>query len=270
MRPAVTALAARARVISFSLAGEPGSDRPFDDSEGFECFLAQIDAALDRAHVAAAMICGVSFGGFLALRYAATRPERTRALVLISTPGPRWSPSASTRRCMAHPRLRFPQFCVGAGRRAWRELSDTFPSWRDRLGAALRYGSLILAAPAAPSRMSRRACLVLGTNFEQDCARVHAPTLVVTGEPGMDRVVPTDTTLEYLRLIKGARVARLDATGHLGVITRPERFADAVAGFATAHAGENIGSSAPTAAASSGRRDLLRGTRRLRQGYGEP
>lgn len=250
MRPAVEALATRARVISFSLAGEPGSDRRFDAAEGFDGFLAQIDAALDRAHLAAAMICGVSFGGFIALRYAAARPERTRALVLVSTPGPRWNPSASARRCLTHPRLLFPQFCVAAGCRVWKELCGTFPEWRPRIRAAIRYGGLILAAPAAPSRMSRRAWLALRTNFEEDCGRVDVPTLIVTGEPGMDQVVPTDTTREYARLIRGASVAKLEATGHLGMITRPERFAEVMADFAVAHARENRRSKAPAAAAS--------------------
>jgi pimeloyl-ACP methyl ester carboxylesterase len=243
MRPAVHALATRARVISFSLPGEPGSDRPFGGSACFDCFPAQIDAALDRAHVAGAVMCGVSFGGLIALRYAATRPDRTRALVLVSTPGPHWKPSRAARRCMTHPRLRFPEFCVGAGRRAWRELRGTFPNWRQRVQAVIRYAGLILAAPAAPSRMSQRARLALGTNFEEDCARVDAPTLIVTGEPGMDHVVPTGTTLEYGRLIRGAHVVRLDGTGHLGLITRPDRFAEVIADFASAH------SEAPAAAA---------------------
>ena len=236
MRPAVHALATRARVISFSLPGEPDSDRPFGGSAGFDGFLPQVDAALDRAHIATAVICGVSFGGLIALRYAATRAERTRALVLVSTPGPRWSPSPYARRCMTHPWLRFPEFCLGAGRRAWEELRGTFPKWTERVPAAMRYASLIVASPAVPSRMSRRAWLALGTNFDDDCAQVGAPTLILTGEPGMDQVVPIDTTLEYARLIKRTRIARLDGTGHLGVITRPERFAEIIADFAVEHA----------------------------------
>lgn len=236
MRPAVKALATRARVISFSLPGEPGSDRPFDDSQRFDGFVSQVEAALDRARVEAAVICGVSFGGFVALRYAARRPERTQALVLVSAPGPRWNPSASARRSIAHPRLRFPLFCLGAGRRAWEELCLTFPDRKQRIRAAAGYAGLVLGAPTAPSRMGRRARLALGVNFEEDCERVSAPTLIMTGEPAMDRVVPTDTTLEYVRLIKGARVARLESTGHLGVMTKPDRFAELIADFVATHA----------------------------------
>ena len=77
MRPAVEALSASFRVITFSLQGA--------DLDG----LAQQAAdALDRAQVDRATICGVSFGGLVALRFAAHRPARCAALVLASTPRP--------------------------------------------------------------------------------------------------------------------------------------------------------------------------------------
>jgi 3-oxoadipate enol-lactonase len=235
MRPVVPALAKRMRVITFSLAGEPGSNVRFDESRGFDGFIAQIDAALERTGVSAATICGVSFGGLIALRYAAVRPERTRALVLVSTPAPDWSPSSPLRRSMKHPRVLFPLFVLGAGRRVWQELSRTFPDWKQRVSAAARYAVIVLGAPGGPTRMSRRGLMALETNFLDDCARVKAPTLIVTGEPGMDHVVPPATTLQYARLIQGGQVALLEATGHLGIITRPERFAELIANFTLAH-----------------------------------
>lgn len=235
MRPAVDQMSARTRVISFSLAGEPGSDRAFDDTSGFNCYTAQVDAALERANIASATICGVSFGGLIALHYAATRPDRVRALILVSTPGPTWTPPAQTRRYMRHPRLMFPLFCVGAYRRMSHELAGTFPVRRQRLGAAVRYGRLVLGAPGSPSRMSRRASQTIGSGFTQDCVRIAAPTLVVTGDANLDGVVPVATSLEYARLIKGAQVARLTGTGHLGIVTQPERFAELIVGFARSH-----------------------------------
>lgn len=231
MRPAVTALAARARVISFSLLGEPGSGADFNPSEGFDSLVAQIDVALDRAGLAAATMCGVSFGGLVAMRYAATRPGRTRALVLVSTPGPQWMSSTQLRRSISHPWLLFPQFFVGAGYRAWQELSETFANKRERIRMAGRYAGLIVAAPTTPARMSQRAASALGLDFTADCARIAAPTLIVIGDPAMDRVVPPATTLEYARLIREACTARLEATGHLGIITKPRQFADLVADF---------------------------------------
>jgi len=69
-----------------------------------------------------------------------------------------------------------------------------------------------------------------------DCRRVAAPTLVVTGEAGLDRVVPVESTATYLQFIAGARSFVLERTGHFGTITRPELFADIVYEFVLAGA----------------------------------
>jgi len=54
---------------------------------------------------------------------------------------------------------------------------------------------------------------------------VTAPTLVITGEPGLDRVVNVASTLELLGLIPHARHTVLRGTGHVGIITKPREFA---------------------------------------------
>jgi pimeloyl-ACP methyl ester carboxylesterase len=68
-----------------------------------------------------------------------------------------------------------------------------------------------------------------------DCARVTAPTLVVTGERALDHVVPVDGSVGYVPLIRGARAVVLERTGHLGSITRPADFAAIVRDFADLH-----------------------------------
>jgi pimeloyl-ACP methyl ester carboxylesterase len=57
------------------------------------------------------------------------------------------------------------------------------------------------------------------------------PTLLVTGDSSLDRVVPVERTREYLRIWPHARHAVIPRTGHLGLITRPEEFAAVVGPF---------------------------------------
>jgi pimeloyl-ACP methyl ester carboxylesterase len=64
-----------------------------------------------------------------------------------------------------------------------------------------------------------------------DLSRVTAPTLVVTGEPQLDFVVPVWMTREYVQLCPQASTAMIEATGHLGLVTRPAEFAAIVGGF---------------------------------------
>jgi pimeloyl-ACP methyl ester carboxylesterase len=79
--------------------------------------------------------------------------------------------------------------------------------------------------------MAARARLISSDDVRPDCARIAAPTLVITGERHLDHVVPVDGSSEYLRLIPNARAAVLERTGHLGSITRPEAFAEIVRAF---------------------------------------
>ena len=65
-----------------------------------------------KAGLTDAAICGVSFGGLVALHFAARRPERTRALVLVSTPSPDWTPGARVQWYLRAPRLLAPVFAA--------------------------------------------------------------------------------------------------------------------------------------------------------------
>ncbi len=168
MRPALRALATRCRTISYSVRG-----RTFDE------LTAEVDGVLDRAGAPSAAVCGVSFGGMIAVRYAASHPQRIR-------------------------------FCAGHMLR-------------------------IAAAPIVPARMAARITLRDEVDLRADCARVTAPTLVVSGEPDLDRVVPVGSTRQYVGLIRGATYVMMDRTGHLGLLTQPQRFARIVGEFVNAH-----------------------------------
>jgi pimeloyl-ACP methyl ester carboxylesterase len=79
--------------------------------------------------------------------------------------------------------------------------------------------------------MAERARSISTLDLADDCARIAAPTLVVTGEPGLDHVVPREGASAYIQTISGARGAVIERTGHLGVITRPDAFASLVRAF---------------------------------------
>jgi pimeloyl-ACP methyl ester carboxylesterase len=229
MRPAVKALAVHWRVLARSLPGEPGEPRWAGES--FDELVGHIDRLLDDAKVSSAVICGISFGGLVALRYAATRPERVRALILVSTPGPRWSPAPHQARYLRLPVLSLPLFLAGAVQRVWRELRATMPDRRARLNFCGTWGLQVMAAPGIPWRMASRGRLAAAESFEADCARIAVPTLVIAGERALDKVVPPESTMEYVRTIAGAEFRLFERTGHLGTASAPDRFASLVSTF---------------------------------------
>jgi len=237
MRPAVDALAARCRVLSSSLAGDPGSGQAVDAALGFDSFVAQIDEVRERAGLERLALCGISFGGLIAVRYAAMRPDHVTALVLVSTPGPRWRPDARVLRYVRHPLAMAPVFAAGAPFRLGPEIVAAAGGRLAAVGVAARHTARVLAAPMSPTRMSQRVRLAGHVDFVAACAKVRAPTLVVTGEPALDRVVRAEGTREYASLIAGARAVTFERTGHIGLVTRPERFAEIVGSFVEEAAG---------------------------------
>jgi pimeloyl-ACP methyl ester carboxylesterase len=222
MRPTVDALSAHFRVLTFSLR---------DDARSLDDYAAQAIDLLDRNGTDRAVICGVSFGGLVAVRVAATHPRRTRALVLASTPAPGWTLPPRHRLYARLPWIFGPLFLVESPFRLRAEIAAAFPDRRER--SAFRRLAIKTARGAriSLSRMASRALLMAETDVRSDCSRVTAPTLVVTGERDLDRVVPVAGSSEYTRLIAGARAAVIERTGHVGTITRPQVFAEIVRDF---------------------------------------
>jgi pimeloyl-ACP methyl ester carboxylesterase len=236
MRRAVDALAPFCRVLTFSL-DEVDASRRFNRDKGLDGYVDHIQRMLDAQDIDRAVICGVSFGGVVALRFAARRPERTSALILVSTPGLRWSLARRQRLFTRFPWLTAPLFFVGMPRRLREEIVRAIPDSRERAALRWEQARTLGRAPVSPRRMAARARLIATADAASECARVVVPTLIVTGEPALDRIVSVSGsdgaggTLGYARLIPGARVVQLDRTGHLGSITRPREFAAAIGKF---------------------------------------
>jgi pimeloyl-ACP methyl ester carboxylesterase len=228
--PAIDALARSFRVITFSLCGELRSPR-IDHARGIDNFADQIAEALDSRGIERAVVCGVSFGGVAALRFAAERPERTAALVLVSTPGPGWRLKKRHQLYARYPWLFAPVFLAETPRRLRREIARAIPGHGARLRFAWWQLQTIVRAPVMLGRMAKRAELIATVDFAREASRVSAPTLVVSGDPALDHVVAADTTWAYATLIPTARGVTLERTGHLGCVTRPDRFAAIVREF---------------------------------------
>jgi len=190
----------------------------------------QIDRVLEEAGVESADFCGVSYGGLIALRYAALRPERVRRLVLASALPPDYEVDERYNFYRRAPLLLLPVFALASAQRASPELRAALPTFRARLRMvpqALR----VMTAPVSPAHMKRRMELIRTVDFVEDARHVRAPALAITGEPGLDRTVPVQLTRRYLECLPGTEHVVLDRTGHMGTVTRPMEFASLVSSF---------------------------------------
>jgi 3-oxoadipate enol-lactonase len=230
-RPTVEALARHFRVLTFSLGDEPAAEFAFDPTRGFDGYADQVLSVLDVTATPKAVVCGVSFGGLVALRFAARHPDRVSAVVLASTPGPGWHLRPRHDLYARWPRLFGPLFVAEVPFRARPELLAALPDAAERRAFSSAILRTLLKAPLSLRRMARRAQLIGGYDAASDAERISAPTLVVTGEASLDHVVDVDGSSRYEQLIPGSKRVVLSRTGHQGTLTRPDLFVDEVSKF---------------------------------------
>ncbi len=231
MRPAVTALAKHNRVLSFSLCDERTSPFPCDPAKAFENYISQVEMALDRARIDRAVIAGVSYGGLIATEFAARNPDRVSGLVLANALHASWQPNSAA---TALPGFADPvgadvpcrRGCTRAGGAA-RRPADALP-----IGCALPWsrarGSCWRRARPRKWRGASRGRGRIDLRMRNG---VQTPTLILTGEPDLDKVVPVDVTRRYLNDFAGAEHVVLERTGHNGLVTRPDAFAGVLERF---------------------------------------
>src|ERR1044072_9241347 len=159
MRRTVDALSKDFDVLTYSLAG-----RTIED------YTAQVSRTLEEHRLDRAVICGVSFGALVALRFAAVLPERTRAPVMASPPGPGWNLRPRHRMYTRLPWIFGPLFLAETPFRLRAEMSVALPDWRDRWEFNQRALRTFISAPVSPAAMAARARLIEGLDTCADCA----------------------------------------------------------------------------------------------------
>jgi len=223
-------LATFARVITFDKRGNGMSDRATEVAS-LEVRMDDARAVMDAAGSERAAIMGVSEGGPLSILFAATYPERTRALIVygsFATAVARddWPAgidpmitntldTASLSATWGQDGAALPLFAPSVG---------SIPEWR-ALWAKLERNS---ATPGA-------VVAVMKANLEMDVRPVlptiRVPSLVLHKRG--DRVCPLDAGRRIAAAIPGARFVELDGDDHFYTIGDPEETIQQIGAFLT-------------------------------------
>ena len=229
-------LATFSRVILFDKAGVGLSD-PVPQVRTLDERAAEIEAVMDAAGFGTATLLGVSEGGPAAMLFAASRPDRTRALILTGAaayvPAQGWE---DLDRDPAELRAR-----------SIRDVGEDYTPSIEQIIGFQHFGRAVLSAwgsgealkcllPSVRSvrqlGMLERMCAspgmaraTLEAAFQIDARPVlpaiSAPTLVIhaTRDPG----VPVQAGHYLADHIRGARMVELEGTDHAPWFTDPER-----------------------------------------------
>jgi class 3 adenylate cyclase len=200
-------LAQSFRLILFDKRGTGLSDHG-PHFAALETRMEDLRAVLDAVGSSSTVVLGAQEGSGMAAMYAATYPERTRALVLFH-PAPDFAPAETAQAELADLRERW----------GTREFSDELlrtgnPSLYEReedrelFANELRIG----ASPAVAYALNRA---FLETDLSAVLPAVRSPTLVLYRSGG--QFEEEEKSLEYAGHIPGARAMRVSGTDYLGI-----------------------------------------------------
>jgi pimeloyl-ACP methyl ester carboxylesterase len=245
-------LARFCRVVVFDKAGVGLSD-PVPHVRTVDERAAEIEAVLDAVGFDRAVLFGMSDGGFATIVFAATRPERTRALILTdSYPFSGFIGGWDDVECdpaqvWARARKTFPELgedympsveqiaCLQEIARAvrWRwgsgaTFSVTAPSVSGRFQAMLAMFERMCASPGM-ARASLEA--VFRIDVRAILPTITVPTLVIHARG--DLVVPVQAGRYCADHIPGARYLEVDSADHLPWFSDPDRILTEIEEFLT-------------------------------------
>jgi pimeloyl-ACP methyl ester carboxylesterase/DNA-binding NarL/FixJ family response regulator len=224
----LTELASMSRLIVFDKRGTGLSDR-VTDLPTMEERMDDVRAVMDAAGSERAALMGVSEGGAMCALFAATFPERTDALIIVSGYGRRsWAPD-------------YPWGITPDAHRAW--LDEISSGWGGPVGLAARAPSAAdderfrtwwatylrrSASPAAAVALTRMNELV---DVRVVLPTIRVPTLVI--HRSGDQAISVEAGRYLARQIRGAQLVELPGSDHLPFVGDQDAILDSVEEFLT-------------------------------------
>jgi len=193
--------------LAFDLPGFGASPEPPEafDSMAYAALIAEAMAALDRPQV----LLGHSFGGRLAVRLAASRPELVSGVVLTGVPLLRRTSGIST---------------------AWRFRAARWGHRHGLVSAArmdkLRYQYGSQDYRRASEVMRATLVRVVNESYEQDLRRIMCPVELVWGSD--DTAAPLEVARLACGLLHDARLEVIQNGGHMTPLSAPDALGESV------------------------------------------
>jgi pimeloyl-ACP methyl ester carboxylesterase len=224
-------LASFSRLILFDKRGTGLSDRvPVDDLPTLETRMDDMRAVMDVVGAERAAVLGHSEGGSMCALFAATYPERTRALVMVgSSARTRWAPDyplgATDGEIEDLQRLILDHWGDEAIRALLQQLAPSIADDEELVQAHTR-AALRAASPAAAAALTRMSAMI---DIRRLLPAIRVPTLVLYRA---DEILGEAS--RYLgERIAGARVVELPGRDHMPWLGDQEAVLDEIEEFLT-------------------------------------
>lgn len=206
------------RVITYDQRGH-GKSGVGDGHYLFEFFTDDLFGLLDHLRISKAILCGLSMGGYTALRAVERSPDRIQGLILCDT---RSEPDSDEAKLKRAANLRTIQ------KEGIPAFAETFlkaifapSSFTDKPTVVDQIRRTILANPPAGVKGTLIA-IATRTDTTPSLSKIQAPTLILVGD--QDTVTPPAAAALMHGQISGSTMAIIPHAGHISNLENPDIF----------------------------------------------
>ena len=221
----VAALSDAFRTVAYDLRGL-GEASVADGQYTLELYVDDLVALLDTLEVGPAVVCGLSMGGYIALRLAEREPEKLRGLVLCDTRSRADDDQGKLSRARTIQEIKekglapfadgFPELVLAEG-----TLRDR-PELADRVRAMITSASPLGVCGAQLAMAAR-------TDTTGALEGIRVPVLFLVGAE--DALTPPETARFMANRVRDAVVEVIPGAAHLSNLENPGAFGAALRGF---------------------------------------
>ena len=226
--PQIAVLRSRYRCIAWDHRGQGRSAGDHRHHIGIELVWQDAAALLDKLATGSVHFCGLSMGGFVAMRMGARRPDLVRSLMLLETS----ADPEPTENLMRYRLLTSVTRMIGGRLVAGRV-------------APIMFGRSIVADPSRRTQLAGYLDQMLArrdiwravngvidrAGIYEELARISAPALVIVGDEDV-ATVPAKAA-RIAGAIRGARLVHIARAGHSSPVEEPAAVTAAMEAFLT-------------------------------------
>ena len=191
-----------------------------------EQFADDVAGLMDSLGIDAAILCGLSMGGYAAFAFLRKYPQRVSGLILADTrPGADNAEAQANRENVA--RLAESQ---GTSAIADLQMPRLISDYTRQHSPAVERRIQQMIASATPQGIAAASRgMALRADSTDLLGNITYPTLVLVGEH--DVLIPPQVVQEYATKIPGAQFVVIPQAGHLSNLEQPQAFLQAVSGY---------------------------------------
>lgn len=224
-KPQVQALSKSYRVISYDVRGHGASDVG-DAQYSLEFFVDDLLMILDHLKLKQAVLCGLSMGGYIALRAAERAPERVKALVLCDTKSEADGNEAKIKRAASI--LMVKKRGVGPFAEEFIKAVLAERTFKTK-PELVRFVMGLMTENTPLGIAGTLLALAARTDTTAALSKMSFPSLILVGEE--DKLTPVLASQAMQKTLPNARMHVIPNAAHLSNLENPEAFNEKLIGL---------------------------------------